>query len=585
VKPWDRSAVRGLRRGVPKMQVLWVDRDESRRVYARNVAVSRNLAVLEAQDAFAAMGALGRADFDALVVVEEPRLLSMRGLLMLARKRHAGIRVFVLVEPGRDRTALRRVLGVPVECVGSDMPLETLFNVLASQVNATPMPFSVPRTSAVDLAVLEAQTEVLGPAAPAANAQADVEPPAAPAPSDTFSLASPAPTAPPTSPHTAPPSAPPAAPPPAPPNAPVQLEGDLAVSSGSALLLGLYAQELTGRLGVDSGAAEGTLYLLAGEPVYAVDPSGDAGLWDRCVKARAIKPGTGRPHVPEGQLSSVVASMLDGETLHGIFRAMVRDRVIHLAGQHEGSYTFEEDTTFVDVLPLYKLNPVGLVVEAMRRRRPPDRLLERARAMANQYLHPSPGLAAAAGKLTHFMRGKDAQALVDGTRTVTLFFDDSGLGPMLGALLVEVLLDAGLAVLKPAPRRPNASDIVLRQNLPAQTAQPQAPTARLPDADVEEPTNTDGRARNQVFALYARLKPLRLPRQVLGVPAFATRETIDAAYRRLMDALDAQRIPEGSARALLQNRLEEIRLKVTGSYQALLLEMSSPPDGTDSNPF
>ncbi len=559
------------------MQVLWVDRDESRRVYARNVAVSQNLAVLEAQDAFAAMGALGRADFDALVVVEEPRLLSMRGLLMLAHKRHAGIRIFVLVEPGRDRTALRRVLGVPVECVPSDMPLETLFNVLASQVNATPMPFSVPRTSAVDLAVLQAQGEVLGPAAPVAITPSEVEPPAAAAPSDTFSLDSPAPTSPPT--------ALPSAPPPAPPHAPVQLEGDLAVASGSALLLGLYAQELTGRLGVDSGAAEGTLYLLAGEPVYAVDPSGDAGLWDRCVKARAIKPGTGRPHVPEGQLSSVVASMLDGETLHGIFRAMVRDRVIHLAGQHEGSYTFEEDSSFVDVLPLYKLNPVGLVVEAMRRRRPPDKLLVRARAMANQYLHPLPGLAAAADKLTHFMRGKDAQALVDGTRTVTLFFDDSGLGPMLGALVVEVLLDAGLAVLKPAPRRPNASDIVLRQNLPAQPVLPHAPTTRLPDADVEEPTNTDGRARNQVFALYARLKPLRLPRQVLGVPAFATRETIDAAYQRLMDALDAQRVPDGSARALLQNRLEEIRLKVTGSYQALLLEMSSPPDGTDSNPF
>ena len=120
--------------------------------------------------------------------------------------------------------------------------------------------------------------------------------------------------------------------------------------------------------------------------------------------------------------ASVVASMLDGETLHGIFRAMVRDRVIHLAGQHEGSYTFEEDSSFVDVLPLYKLNPVGLVVEAMRRRRPPDKLLVRARAMANQYLHPLPGLAAAADKLTHFMRGKDAQALAAAEGGITLAF-------------------------------------------------------------------------------------------------------------------------------------------------------------------
>ncbi len=672
------------------MQVLWVDKLDSRRGMVRRLAQSRNVALLDATDAFAAMGALGRADFDCLVLAEEPRLLSMRGLLMLAQKRHPNIRLYVLLSASGDGSRLRDAMGVTLETVEPDTPLEGLLDHMAEQLAAT-QPFELPASVQLELAGLDATTQVsarvqpedptldtpmeqamdtseeptlqtgiplaaLDPDQPAARRAPLTPAAAAPAPVSTgkakasssvrnaitlpmlprfvdlpegsarssatstenvptppFALA-PAAAVRPAPPPPAPP-APPAAPskpapvvlgPPAEAprqtnriptqpqdftsvstdpaaSASVHLEGELSQASGSALLLGLFAQELTGRL-VIHGGAEGTLYLLRGEPVYAEEPDGDVALWDRCLRAGVVPQGRVRPAVPQGQLGSLLASMVSGEALHNVLRTMVRERVLMLAGQHDGSYTFDEETAFLDVVPLFKVNPVGLVVEAVRRGRPPDKLLERSKALEDQYLHSGPGLGAAAPKLTPFLRGGDALSLVNGHRTVAQFCADSQLGPLMGTLMVEMLLDARLASLHRAAYRPNTSEIALRPLLGRPAFETTQLTPVVPDADVEAATREDSALRNHIFSLYARLKPLRVPRQVLGVAPYANRADIDAAYNRLMADLSVKTIPEGSARALLVSRVDEVRQKVQASYQALLLELSDD-EGSNSNPF
>ncbi len=668
------------------MQVLWVDKLDSRRGLVRRLAQSRNVALLDATDAFAAMGALGRADFDCLVLAEEPRLLSMRGLLMLAQKRHPNIRLYVLLSASGDGARLREALGVSLETVETDTPLEELLDHMADQLAAT-QPFELPASVQLELAGLAGTTQVTErpqpedptldtPMEPSMDtseeptlqtgiplAVLDPDPPSArrtppapaPAPVSTskakassvrnaitlpmlprfvdlpegsapsaatssesvptppFALA-PAAAVRPMPPPPGPPApvvassqpapvvlGPPVAPPrqtnriPTQPqefsavstdpaaSASVHLEGELSQASGSALLLGLFAQELTGRLAIQGGA-EGTLYLLRGEPVYAEEPDGDVALWDRCLRAGVVPQGRVRPAVPQGQLGSLLASMVSGEALHNVLRTMVRERVLLLAGQRDGSYTFDEETAFLDVVPLFKVNPVGLVVEAVRRGRPPDKLLERSKTLEDQYLHPGPGLGAAAPKLTAFLRGGNALSLVNGNRTVAQFCADSQLGPLMGTLMVEMLLDARLASLHRAAYRPNTSEITLRPVLARPAFETTQLTPVVPDADVEAATREDSALRNHVFSLYARLKPLRVPRQVLGVAPYASRAEIDAAYNRLMADLGVNAIPEGSARALLVSRVDEVRQKVQASYQALLLELSDD-EGSNSNPF
>jgi hypothetical protein len=236
----------------------------------------------------------------------------------------------------------------------------------------------------------------------------------------------------------------------------------------------------------------------------------------------------------------------------------------------------------VDHVPLIRVNPVGLIVEARRRSTPPDELLTLSRGLDTQYLHPGPGLAAAAKKLEPFLRGANAVELINGSTTVGQFCVQSKLGPLMGTLMVQVLSETRLASLQDTPFTLNASSITLRQALPKGPDDEDTQVIHIPEAELEEANDTDSGVRNDIFALYTRLKPLKLPRQVLGVPAYADRAAIDRAYAGLMRDLDGKRIPEGSAKVLLNTRVEEVKRKVQASYQALLLELL---EGNPNNPF
>jgi hypothetical protein len=311
----------------------------------------------------------------------------------------------------------------------------------------------------------------------------------------------------------------------------------------------------------------------------ADDPAGDAGLYPKLVQKGFLRPDQPIEAVPEGALLGALmqAGVLDGERMHAFMRELVRDRVIAVATQTTGTYRFIEDRTFLDTAPLLKVNPFGLILDSRRRRLPPPALMALQGEIEALYPIPGPGLGAATEKLRPFLRGARATDVIDGARTVREVLELAGLDPFMGTLVMVVLRDAKLVALEATAR---AVAIHLTDSVRADASleisvvedtQPAAATSQ-----------EEARAREDIYALYMRLKPLTQPRQVLGVGVDASDDELDAAYRSRLLELDPRRIPEGSAQQLLGQRIEELRRKVESAWQTLKLQGAA---ASGSNPF
>ncbi len=360
------------------------------------------------------------------------------------------------------------------------------------------------------------------------------------------------------------------------------LEGSLEERPGAPVLMTLLAQEITGVLHVHDGDARGRLYCLHGEPVYAEHADGDAGLLSH-LQAQGIVPPTFRAvyddgrAIPDGQLLAVLSNrgMLTGEAVHEFLRSFVRARVLALVNQTSGTYVFYEETGFVDTKPLLKVNPFGLILDVQRRSVPPDDLMRRSGELEWTYVHPRPALAPVAEKLRPFVRGTNLTEHISGRKRVKQLLGLLGLDDLMGTLLVMALERAGLVKLSDNPME-SFDDVELADSTIVQEGR-----IMLPDSEMDGPISADEtKAREEIFSLYVRLKPLVMPRDVLGVPLDADVGTINAAYQDKMTALDPKRIPEGSARQLMVSRVEELRRKVTTAYEALTHPPGGPPRGS-----
>ncbi len=358
---------------------------------------------------------------------------------------------------------------------------------------------------------------------------------------------------------------------------------DLDGGAGAAFLMSLFSQELTGRLVVKKGDAEGTLYLYRGEPVWADDPMGDAGLYRKLVQKAFLKPDQAVAAVPDGQLlgSLLQVGGLTSTQMHDFMREVVRDRVIAVAQQVQGGYVFTEDKAFLDTAPLLKVNPFGLVLESRRRALSPPALMALQGEIENRYAIPQPGISTADEKLTPFLRGAKASLIIDGQRTVKDLLESVGLDPFMGTLVVVTLRDARLVTLEDEPR---SAGMDLAERAFTDEVSLELTMADADIADDAPANDAEARAREDIYALYMRLKPLSQPRQVLGVGVDANEDAIEVAYRDRMIELDPKRIPEGSAQHILAQRIEELRRKVTSAYQTLKLQVGTI-SSDDPNPF
>jgi hypothetical protein len=600
--------------------VLIVDEDDARRRALAQAFASRGEKCLDVADGFAAMAALGRADFSFVVAAEGRRRLSLRGLCQLARKRHNEIPIFILPRDGSTPDELQVALELPIDVVAPEGNPERLVTRILTRVldikeseptrpgfevqvdsssddrpaynpfdgpgaeldvafdDPTTVPEALPGIAVNAVAAPRALSSRRPSTSPQLRLlpQTDEEPTErhrlqrdddAPEPTQIDALRPSSSTQ--SSPAT---------------DAIVVVDGhfdDVPGGAGAALLMSLFAQELTGKLTVRDGDARGTLYLHRGEPVWADDAAGDAGLYRKLVQKTFLRPDAAVDPVPEGALlgSLLQAGVLDADKMHAFMREVVRDQVIAVATQTTGEYRFIEDRSFLDTAPLLKVNPFGLILDSRRRQLAPPALMALQGDLVSLYAIPGPGLGAAAEKVRPFLRGHRATDIIDGQRTVGDVLAAAGLDPFMGTLVVVVLRDARLVVLEAQPRVQHVSlaDSFIG-GLPADFAvvddvAPSAPS-----------TQEEAKARGDIWSLYMRLKPLSQPRQVLGVAVDATEADIDAAYRARLDELDPRSIPEGSAQQALLQRVDELRRKVEGAWQTLKMQMGGT-DPSSNNPF
>ncbi len=549
---------------------LVVDDVEPRRKAIAQALADRGLRYLDVSDSFAAMAALGRADFGTVVAAEGPRTLSLRGLCQLARRRHPEISLIVISRDATKMGSIAGILGTAVSVLSPEIPPAEIARFIDDQQREQPGPAAgEPQTLRIDAA----NTTPLATVAPvaalsashtpasveqtviAANTLADADQPTAShdeVPRDT-------------------------------------LEGTLDGGMGPALLMAIFGQDLTGRLEIDDGPASGVLFFYNGDPVWTKDPRGDAGLHEKLVHKTMLSPTAVLDAVPEGQLlrDLVQRGALTATSMHEFMRAIVRDATLALCAAVTGRYRFIEDKTFLDVAPLLRLNPFGLILESRRKTLAPARLMSLSVELATLFAIPQPGLASAHEKLAPFVRGAALPDIIDGTRTVSDVLTMAALDPFMGTLVLVALQDAHLIALQRHPRA-SQGGVTLDQAI----AHDDGADVTLVDANASLPASTsmaETLAREEIFALYLRMKPLSLPRQVLGVSVDADHSEIEAAYALRMRDLDPARIPEGSAQQILTARIEELRRKVMHAHQALLLQLSpgtlvagGPPR---SNPF
>jgi hypothetical protein len=574
--------------------VLLVDENTSRRAALRDELVARGQPVLQVKDAFEAMAALGRAEFGCVVIGDARRRLSLRGLCHVARRRHPAIRLCVLLPAVADEASARASLGVPVDIVDGGAPETELAETVIGLTRRPLDPFEEqPSNAQVDQAIAEAYEE-------RASVEAAAAPPAAPeelseptvidqrapaAMGDTLPdvrASEPEWEAPGIS--STPTPTPRPAPGPAVPHEAL-LEGVLESDTAPALLMGVFAQELTGRLDVQGGAGEGTIYFYKGEPVAADHARGNVGMLEELESRQLVPPNLDIQFVPEGELlaTMVAAGNVTGQAMMRFVREFVRRRLLELVLQREGTYRFIEDGRFLDVAALVRINPFGVVLQTRRETMLPPEIQQRAEQLRGGFLLPRPALRLAAEKLRPFAKGKGVDEVVGELIGVEAFWEACGLDDISGTVLVDTLLDARLVELTDtAPTKPSVPAAVELTDSQPFLAVPQIVLAdeSVEGAPVQEQAESPEEAalREEILSMYVRLKPLSHPRQVLGVTLWADEDAIKAAYRERMKEADPTRVPGHlSDKDALVSRLEELRGKIMRAMEVLQYQGGAAP--------
>jgi hypothetical protein len=567
--------------------VLIVESDDAERFRVRNAFHDMMVDVYECRGAVEAMGVLGKQNFVAIVMAEGKRQLSLRGMCQLALRKHPELKLFLRGRPGSG-PALREKLGVDIQVLPSTLPAEDVAESVMRTVDgdsfdegsfgefefdvALDLGDDLDLDVSVDFDEPTERNPIVARKADEATERNPVAPgiddtirqPAAPGIDDTIRL--------PAAPGIVaelidepPPTTPALDLGPAPPEP--LFVGRLEPGASTVLLMGVYAQELTGRLEISAGDAKGALFIYEGNPVAIKHPEGDEGIRAKLI-ARKLIPEDLPLKPPPGELLAALVERgdLTGDAMHEFLRGLVRDRVLALILQDDGAYRFFEDEDFVHTTPLLKVNAFGLMFEARRRSMPPQEVLRMAGDLTDYVLMPQPALADAARKLKPFVRDQDLNALLARPRTVGDLLREAGLDEMMGTLLVLTLDDAHLV--KITDEEPEDKGLAPLDGPDAGRLDRSMPEA----GPVDDGDDEEAALRSEINTLYMRLKPLKNPAQVLGVQQGATVEELEARYKEMLGTLDPARVPEGEHKALIISRMDELRKKLGMAFELLRFE-------------
>ena len=351
-------------------------------------------------------------------------------------------------------------------------------------------------------------------------------------------------------------------------------EGELNEVTGAALLTDLMVQGFSGRC----ECAGETLYLYGGDPVWAAHPQGPSGWLAELIEAKKV-PAVDLEVDNEAQLVANLTELehLDGQTGHRVSQHLVSSAVGRILSALDGRYAVFEDTTFMKDTPLVRVHILGLMLARARSSHTPSELLGLGREYGERRVFPTATLRSVAPRLSPFAAGRDLSKFIDGEGTCSEVWSRAGLDHFAGALLFAVLLEAKFITFD--DEAPEDTELVIALS-DTSSSGPVSALIDLPYAEVDpESSERERVAREQIFALYTRLKPLQTPRDVLGITVGATTFEVEAAYKKRMKDLSPERIPQGSARQLMVSRVMELREKVARAYESIQM-MESPKSDT-----
>ena len=335
------------------------------------------------------------------------------------------------------------------------------------------------------------------------------------------------------------------------------LMGDLGPGRGARLLVHLFVEQRTGRLVIDGGAAAGTIFFLAGEPVHVAISDAGVALEQR-VRARGPLREAAAGRHPLATLARRAGPVAVLEAL----RDEVREACRRVLSAELGAWGFFDDAELLDVTPLTGVNPFGFVLEAQLRALAPTELLRLAERVAPLFPIAAGDFANTAARLKAFTGGIDLADLVDGTVPAREVLAAARLDPMMGGMVLQTLADSGLLQLSPTakPRAERAR----RHGGDAATH----PTLAQADAKLLSQLSALPPSATEVLGLYLEIKPESDVDAVLGLSGSAGLAAIERAYQQRLAELDPRAIPPGPHRPYLLARADELRAKIERAYLA-----------------
>jgi hypothetical protein len=514
--------------------VLIVDKSVERRGALKEAITAKGVACADAEDAFSAMNALGKGEYDSLIAHAGKRHLSLRGLLQLAKRKNPEVHLVVLADE-EDEEAVRRAMGADVlVLLASLTPAEIAEQGVVQRPRPEPEPEPEPEpqpasppAEAGDEAASEAE-QFAGPPkqSPTDSVGFGKLPAKGSFDAGTGGTA-------PTTQETA----------------DSDISGEVDVRLGAESLMEAFARELTGAMRVGQGEETWTLFLYGGEPAWVRPPGGDRAVFEKLVAAKAV-PADAQPEpVPDGELLAalIAEGALEEERAVAVMRDVVTECTLELAAAKDPPIETVERPDYLSSPPPFRLNPFGMLLEARRKGMTPDELLAEGHHLENATLSPRSALDRVAGKVAPFVRGADLPAVLGPRPTLDGFREAAGLDMLMGTLLAFSLVDAGLARIEPATNGDGAA----------------APVP-LPQSD--EPASADDAGGGMsAEEACAALEEAVLPNEILGVDIDADLIDIEAAYDRLVAALSlADDVEPG-----LRSRVEKARTRLDRAVQTM----------------
>ncbi|MBI3072845.1 MAG: response regulator [Deltaproteobacteria bacterium] len=374
------------------------------------------------------------------------------------------------------------------------------------------------------------------------------------------------------------------------PGASFPLEGSLAGAVPfAALLLDIFQAGRTGILHLKKEAVEKRVFFVNGLPVNADSNLRSEELLS-LLRARGELSADAAMQVQQnarlrGLLPRdllVQDSILSHRELYRWLRVQARDRIANCFGWDVATYRFEPTKGFVELIPIFELNPMVVIDDGLERFFDPDDIMLELYKSRGKFIGQTEKFKRLVPLAAQLFPGVDITEQFGHGRTLGEILDGLSMDPVACQRRMKLLVDMGLLTLEAkAAVAPVAATLPATPISPAlarPVAQPSRVVGSTTSEDFELPIEEgdekaaqaapiDERLAEQVLADHLRSSSGDAYR-VLGVSSTASTTDIESAFAKLNAAYDPDKIaafPTPDLRA----KGKDVYQRVQSAYEAI----------------